>query len=261
MILIAENLTATNPAVAQALRERDPAPLQAVAERASAAGAAYLDFNLGAGRWGRGEAVAFALEVLSECWTGGLLADTADPSVMDQVACGWPGEVVLNGYSGDSGREAVLEVAADHGLDVVVLLMAKGIPPSVEERLALAVVLAGDCAARGVAVERLWFDPIVAPLGWIDGQAYNRNLVGILRELPGVFGTPVRTLLGLSNLTTAAAGAYRIPWLQQVFLALAAGAGLTHVLADVCDPGILRVVRALEVFQGDRLYAAGELAG
>ncbi|MDF1553287.1 MAG: dihydropteroate synthase [Deferrisomatales bacterium] len=261
MILIAENLTVANPAVARALRERDPVPLRVAAERAKAAGAAYLDLNLGAGREGRGEAVAFALEVLSGCWAGGLLADTADPTVMDQVARSWPGEVVLNGYSGDRGREAVLEVAVDRGLDVVVLLMARGIPPGTDERLALAAELAGNCEARGVAVERLWFDPMVAPLGWSDGQEYNRALVETLRGLPKVFGAPVQTVLGLSNLTTAAASVRRVPWLQQVFLALAAGAGLTHVLADVCDPGIVRVVRALEVFQGQRLYAAGEMEG
>jgi hypothetical protein len=261
MILIAENLTVTRPAVARALRDHDPGPLRAVAEQAGAAGAAYLDLNLGAGRGGRGESVAFALEVLSGCWDGGLLADTADPAVMDQVARGWPGEVVLNGYSGDGGREAVLEVAAQHGLDVVVLLMARGIPPGIDERLALAAQLAGDCQGRGVAVERLWFDPMVAPLGWSDGQAYNQALLGTLRELPGMFGAPVRSLLGLSNLTTAAAGSRRVPWLQQVFLALAAGAGLTHVLADVGDPGIVRAVRALEVFRGQRLYAPGELEG
>jgi len=259
MILIAENLTVTQPAIAEAVRARDPAPLRTVAAQAAAAGAAYLDVNLGAGPEGRGDAVTFVLETLSGCWSGGLLSDTTDPAVMEQVARTWPGEVVLNGYSGDQGREAVLEVAADLGLAVTVLLMARGIPPRADERLALAASLAGDCEARGVSLDRLWFDPVVAPLGWSDGQEYNRALVEVLRGLPELFGVPVQTLLGLSNLTTGAAGARRVPWLQQVFLALAAGAGLTHVLADVRDSGLLATLRALEVFAGARLYAAAEL--
>lgn len=258
MILIAENLTATNPDIAAAVRERDPRPLQLVAAAATKAGAAYLDLNLGPGRRGRGGDVEFTLQVLAECWGGGILADTVDPGVMDLVARSWPGKVVLNGYSGDKGRASALDVAAEHDLDVVVLMMSGGIPGSLDERLALAAQLAGECETRGLGLGHLLFDPIVAPLGWMDGQRYNQDLIKILQELQVLFGGPVRTLLGVSNLTTGSVGKRRVPWMQQVFLAMAAGAGLTHAMVDIRDDGLVRTARALEVFEGARVFAPAE---
>lgn len=259
MILVAENCTVTHPEVARAVREEDPGPLSLLAEQARDAGAAYLDVNLGAGHRGGPEAMAFVLGALAPGWRGGILVDTLRAPVMERACDLWRGPVVCNGYSGDPGRDEILEVAARRGTELVVLLMARGIPRGVEARLALAAELAGRCEARGVGVDRLWFDPVVAPLGWADGQEYDAELLEVLRRLPEVLGQPVKTILGLSNLTTGSAARGRVPWLQEVFLAAAAGAGLTHVMADVGNPGVLRTVRALDVLAGRRLFAPEEL--
>ncbi len=260
MIVVAENCTVTDPRLARAVRERDPEPLRHLGRLCRAAGAAYLDVNLGAGRHGGPEAMTFVLETLAEVWQGGVLVDTTRADVMAQAARVWSGPVVLNGYSGDPGREAVLEVAAATGADLVVLLMARGIPRSVDERLALAAELVGRCAEAGVAAPRLWLDPVVAPLGWIDGQGYDADLLEVLRQLPDLFGAAPKTVLGLSNLTTRSTGGAPLAWLQEVFLAAAAGAGLSHAMFDVRNPRLLRVARALAVLRGERLFAAQELA-
>ncbi|GAB4271667.1 MAG: hypothetical protein Kow0092_26470 [Deferrisomatales bacterium] len=260
MILIAENLTVTRPAVAEALARRDPTPLRRIAARAERAGARYLDVNLGAGRAGGPEAMEFVLDALEGVWPGGVLADTTNPETMEVAARRWRGPVVLNGYSGDAGRGAVLEVAVRHGLEVVVFLMAGGIPKGVDERLALAAELAGRCGEAGIGPERLWIDPVVVPLGWAEGQEYDAALLEVLRRLPELFGGPIRSLVGLSNLTTGAAAGGQVPWMQEVFLAAAAGAGLTHAMVDLNHRGVLRVARALEVFENRRIFAPGEFA-
>ncbi len=260
MILVAENLTVTDPAVARAVAERDPEPLVRLARLARVAGARYLDVNLGPGRRGGGAALEFVLGSLEGVWDRGLLLDSTDPAAMAVAARRWPGELVLNGYCGDPGREKVLEVAAEFGLEVVVFLMAGGVPRGADERLALAVDLAGRCAARGVGLGRLWIDPVVAPVGWDGGQEYGAALLEVLRRLPEVFGQPLRSIVGLSNLTTGAAGARRVPWLQEVYLAAAWGAGLTHAMVDVRNAQVLRVARALGALGGERVYAPEELA-
>ena len=257
MILIADNLTVTHPRIAQALDRRDPAPVEELVRRAQAAGARYLDVNLG--RRPPSEALGFVLDVLSGCWQGGLLIDCPDPAPMEFAAARWKGPLVLNGFSGDPGRQEVRDVAARHGLEVVVLCMAGGVPLGVDERLALAVELVGRCQERGIGLERLWIDPLVLPLGWDRGQAYSAGFFQVLRRLPEVFGRPVATLAGVSNLTTGTAGR-RVRWLEGVFVAAAAGAGLTHVLADVANPHVVQAVRALDAFENRRLYAPEEFA-
>jgi hypothetical protein len=166
LILVAENLTITDPAVAAAIAGRDPGPLAALADLAGRAGARYLDVNLGRGRHGAPEALDFVLGALEGRWKGGLLIDSTSPELMDYAAeraRGWPGGVVLNGYSADAGREGVLDVAARHGLPLVVFLMAGGIPKTVGDRLALAAHLVGRCEEKGIGLDRLWIDPVVAP--------------------------------------------------------------------------------------------------
>ncbi len=259
MILIAENLTVTRADVARAVERRDPGPIIAVAGAARASGARYIDVNLGRGRDREG-AHRFVLEVLSGCWEGGILLDTADPGLMASVAGSWTGPLVLNGFSGDPGREGVLEVAARHDLEVVVFLMASGVPRDVDDRLVLAAELLARCGQAGVPAERVWIDPVVVPLGWTDGQMYNRNLLEVLRRLPDLLGLDARSVIGLSNLTTGAATAGRVPWLEEVFLAAAAGAGLTHAMVDVTRGGVVRTARALDVLEARRLFAPGEFA-
>jgi 5-methyltetrahydrofolate corrinoid/iron sulfur protein methyltransferase len=214
--------------------------------------------NLGAGPRGGADALDFALGALAGHWDGGILVDTTNPGVMRRAgeAWGrWPGGLLLNGFSGDRGREAAPAIAARHGLGLVVLLMAAGIPRGADERLALAAHLVGLCQDAGLGLDRLWIDPVVAPLGWSDGQDLDAGLLEVLRRLPQVFGEPVQTLAGLSNLTTGAAPGRRLPWMEEVFLALAAGAGLTHALVNVTNPRLVRVARAVEALEGRSLYA------
>ncbi len=246
--------------MAGALERRDPEPLRAIAALAKEAGVRYLDVNLGSGRLGNVGSLRFVLEELRGCWNGGLLIDTPRASVMEAAVENWDGFLVLNGYSGDPDRAPVLDVARASGADLVVFLMAGGIPKRCDERLALAAELFGRCAEAGIALDRLWIDPVVAPLGWMEGQEYDVALIEILRRLPEVFGEPVKTVVGLSNLTTGASGAKRVPWLQEVFLSMAAGAGLTHAMVDVRNRRLLQVARALEALAGERLFAPDEFA-
>ena len=256
MVIIAENLTVTHAGVARALAEGDPGPLRALARAAGEAGASWLDLNLGrsAGR----EEVRFVLDAIAGVWSGGVLVDATRPEPMAWAAEAWSGPLALNGYSADPGREGILDLAAQLGVDLVVFCMASGVPREADERLALAAELVGRCEAAGVPLERIWIDPVLVPLGWQEGQAYNAALIEVLRRLPEVFGAPVNTVVGLSNLTTGAAGGRGTGWLQGVFLAAAAGAGLTHVMLDATRPDLVRTVAALEVLQNRRLYAPEE---
>jgi cobalamin-dependent methionine synthase I len=262
VILIAENLTVADPAVARAVAERDPGPLVALVELARRAGARFLDVNLGAGGRGRGENLRFVLDVVASAWDGGILVDTPDPGVMAEALTLWQGrgEVVLNGFSGDPEREQVLEVAAGAGASVVVFLLAGGLRKSVDERLALAAELVERCLRHGIGLERLWIDPVVAPLGWTEGQEFDAALLEVVRQLPAVLGDTVGSIVGLSNLTTASTGGRPNRWIQEVFLALAAGAGLTHAMVDVRNRGLVRVARAIEALEGRRVYAEADFA-
>lgn len=259
MKLVAENITITHRTIKEALAARDPEPLRAVARLASVCGAA-LDINLGPARRGIEEDLDFALDALKGHHRGGLWLDGSDASLMARAAERWPGPLTLNGYSGNPGREGIVSLAAERGFDLVVFLMTdKGIPPTLDGRLELAAALVGRAQASGVPLERIVIDPVVAPLGWTQGQELNARLLETLRELPRLFGAPVSSVIGLSNLLTRSTGGARPPeWLEDAFLAAASGAGLTHAMVDITRPRLPQLATALTAFAGETPFAPGE---
>lgn len=261
MKLIAENLTVTSARVRHAIEVGDPGPLRDIAARAGRCGAAALDVNLGPRSGKINSSLDFVLEALTGCWSGPLWIDGSDAELMTRAAGRWPHGVVLNGYSGNAGREAILTVAAEKDLDLVVLLMTdSGIPQMAEERLALAAELVGRANNAGVPTERIIIDPIVAPMGWMNGQALNAELLKVLKHLPNVFGEEVNTVLGLSNLLTTSAVIRPPAWLDEAFLAYAAGAGLTHAMVDMGNTRLAQLAAALNAFDGQIPFAAAEFA-
>lgn len=258
LTLVAENITVTDPAIQRAVTLNDPLPLIEIARLAKSSGVTALDINLGPAK-NRIAALEFALNALTGHWDGELWIDGADMSVMETAASLRPGGLVLNGYAGGTNREGILRLAAKLGLDLVVFLMTdKGMPKTVEERLALAAELVGRAGEAGIPPEKLIIDPVLAPMGWMDGQELNSQLKTLIGSLKELFGDGIRTVVGLSNLVTRSTGTNGANGMDEIFLAYAVGTGLTHAMINIKNKRILRTAAALNVFEGNRPYAPGE---
>lgn len=261
MKLVAENVTITSRVVREAIDARNPAPIREIAALARKAGAIAIDVNLGPKSKSIDLALDFILETLEGAWKGGIWIDGSDAALMERAARLWSGPLALNGFSGNRGREGIAELAAAAGCDLVVFLMTdSGIPRETDERLALAAELVGRSNALGVATDRIIVDPVLAPAGWMDGQALNAGLLETLRKLPELFGPGIRSVVGLSNLLTTSAVVKPPAWLAETFLGLAAGAGLTHAMVDVANPRFSEVSRALSAFGGEIPFAPADYA-
>ncbi|WP_300458157.1 hypothetical protein [Desulfobacula sp.] len=59
-------------------------------------------------------------------------------------------------------------------------------------------------AGLEVADNRIIIDPVVPPLVWADGIVQARAVLNVIRMLPDLLGFNVRTIAGISNLTTGA---------------------------------------------------------
>jgi len=66
----------------------------------------------------------------------------------------------------------------------------------------------------------------------------------VIRTLPDLLGFPVRTITGLSNLTTGAPDPDTRRRYQAAFLPMLVGAGVSMVLLNVLDPALMRVARS-----------------
>jgi hypothetical protein len=96
------------------------------------------------------------------------------------------------------------------------------------------------------------------PLALPGGEAHAWAVISVLRTTtPQLFDPAPLTMLALSKLTTATAGA-RAGFAAAPFLAVAWCAGLRGAMMDVFDPGLMAASRLCGVFAGKRFFAPGE---
>lgn len=250
MILAADNLSGAHPRVARALRELDPRPLQELARQCVAAGARFLDLNPGYLSRREEDRLAFMVEAVQEVTEAGLLLDSPNPRVLARglAVCRQP--PILNAVTLEPEKvEQILPLAREHGTQVVLLLLDEKShpPPSLEGKLALALELRERAAAAGLSDSRLLFDPVLPNLRWPEAGRHLAGTVQTIRLLASgaLFGNPVRTLAGLSNLRSGLRHLYPLH-LEQWVLALLAGAGLSMVLANALEPALQEELRFLQ---------------
>lgn len=259
MIIAADNLSAGRPSVRRAMQERDAEAIGRLCQRAVAAGALWLDVNPGyLPPVQRAEVWRFLLETAEAACDLKLMLDApqAESLALALKFCSRP--PVLNMATAQEGRLIpVLELAAAHGLELVAATMTQVVPTSSEERLSLAALIVQEAARRGIEASRLYLDPMVLPLALQGGEAQAAAVLATLRALPFLFDPAPRTLLAISNLTTATA-ASRAEFAGPPFLAAAFGAGLEVAMLDVGQPALLSTARLCQVLAGQRLFAPAE---
>jgi 5-methyltetrahydrofolate corrinoid/iron sulfur protein methyltransferase len=141
----------------------------------------------------------------------------------------------------------------EHQTRLVLLLLDEKShpPPSLEGKVALAVELRERALAAGLTDEQLIFDPVLPNLRWPDAWDQTGADFKTVRYLASgsLFGVPVSTMVGLSNLRSGLRNLYPVQ-LEITVLALLAGAGLTYVLADVLNPALKEQVQLLAQIMG-----------
>jgi 5-methyltetrahydrofolate corrinoid/iron sulfur protein methyltransferase len=236
VLLVADNLQITDPAIAAALAARDPRPVCELVQRCAAAGAQAIDVNSGPLTHDPQAQMTFLVEAVRSATDLPLLIDTANPEAMEAgLRAAGPG-TIINGFSLEPAKLArILPLARAYDADIIGFLLTprSQVPRDGAERLGLAVDLLQSCQAAGIAPQRLIIDPVVVPLAWQDGNRQAREMLTILRQLPEVLGFPVRTIAGLSNLTTGRGYRRRRLLLEQTYLPMLAAAGLDMVLMNV----------------------------
>ncbi len=240
MLVAADNLHAVNPSVAQSLKELDPQPLQAIARRCQLAGAQLLDLNAGYLSKRHEDRMAFMVEAVQEVSDLPLILDSPSPSVLRKGLPACRMRPILNALTLEKQKlEEILPLAVEYDTNLVLLLLddRSFSPPTLDEKIALATELRGHCRSAGLADHHLIFDPFLPNLRWQDGFRQVQAVIETVRWLAdgSVFGAPVGTIVGLSNLRSGLRRQY--PWqVEATCLTMLACAGLKYVLADVLQP-------------------------
>jgi 5-methyltetrahydrofolate corrinoid/iron sulfur protein methyltransferase len=250
MIVAADNLHALNPVVADALKRLDPQPLQEIVRRCEKSGANLIDLNPGYLPPRHEDRMVFMVEAVQEFTTKRLILDSPNPRVLAKGLAVCRDLPIINALTLEEKKlKEILPLAVEYRTDLVVLLLDNHsvTPASMDEKLALAVILHQQVVAAGLAEEHLIFDPVLPNLAWHDAFYRVKEVLRTIRMLDEgtVFARPVPTMVGLSNLRSGQKRNYPRK-LEEICLAMLAGAGLQYVLLDVLQPDLISVTQMIK---------------
>jgi 5-methyltetrahydrofolate--homocysteine methyltransferase len=258
MLLMGESINGTRKQVAEAIQNRDAAFIENLAREQVDAGAHVLDVNGGVAGGNEVEDLRWLIDVVRGVTDMQLMVDSASPAALAAgvEACVANGGKVpfINSISGEQSRiDVVLPLIEKHKCPVIGLCLSdEGIPPTAEDRFAVAKRLFELCTGAGLPAEDLWVDPLVLAVSADQAAAgVTMQTLKLVKER-----LPVRTTGGLSNVSF---GLPNRPLLNRTFVAMCAGIGIDGAVLDVRNKEMMAAVRAMEALRGEDNYCGNYL--
>jgi len=251
MLVIGENINASNRSVAQAIASRDTEFIENLARAQVAAGVDFIDVNAGAGYNSQRNAVAaieWLVNTVQAVTDKPLAIDSNEAAVIEAALRKYRGEkLIINSVTAEPVRlTSIGSLAAERRAWLVALAMGVGgIPNTVEQRLDACELIMTHLTRLGMEAEQILFDPLVLPIAVDSSQGLVtlKTIEQIKSRYPAA-----KTVMGLSNIS------YGIPErkvVNRAFLLMAAYAGLDAVILDPLDAKAISLVRVADMLTGN----------
>ena len=210
-----------------------------------AAGATLLDVNVGT----PGIDEAAAMERAIFCVTGAvqvpLVLDSSSPEALERGLKAADGKVLINSVSGEEKSLArILPLVKKYGAAVIGLTLdASGIPPTGEERLAVAKRIRDAVLRAGIEPRNLVIDALTLTVSAEQKRALESlRAIGMVKERFGL-----NTVLGVSNISF---GLPARPLISSAFFTMAIGAGLDAAIINPKEEPMMAAFRSAMVLLG-----------
>jgi|GEM_PF-3359952 len=223
-------------------------------------GAKYIDVNLGHLKKNKEKTVSFFIRSIEKYTNLDILIDSTDSEVIEIAINTASKKPIINGFSLEEKKVSqILPLAGRYGCHIIGLVMKDGyIPKELEEKLYLAEKMINEAEKLNIDRSKIILDPIVAPLGWGDGVTHNKSNLEFIKLVPQVFGEEVKTICGLSNLTTTAAKGESKGSLQSFYLSMLYGAGIDMIMVDVFNDKVLNTIKFIQTLDEKRVFSFGD---
>ena len=251
-VTIGERIHCISPAIRKAMDERDPAPILKRAAEQIAAGATYLDVNIGPAEKDGPERMMWAVKLLQENFNNVPLAlDTANKRAIEagiKVYNRTNGKPIVN--SADAGsRISYIDLAAANDAICIALCSADGIAKDNEERMKHCHNMLERGMSLGMDATDLWFDPLFLVVkGMQDKQ------MEVLQAIKMFSDEGLKSTGGLSNNSNGAPKNVR-PIMDSALVAMAMMQGLTSAIVNPNDLRLMETIKSCDIFKNHVLYS------
>lgn len=251
MKFAADNLHGLNPDIAEALKKLDPEPIRKLVKRFESAGADFIDINPGHLSRKNEDRMAFLVETVQSTTNLRLILDSSDPRLLEIGLGVAKDKPILSALSMEPTKlQGILPLAKSSNSELVILLMdAKSFtPPTVDEKISLALELRSICLDYGIDSDRLIFDPVLPNITWPDAMFRIGEAIKTVRLLSSgaVFQEHARTMCGVSNIRSGVKKLFPEN-LEVLAIAGLAGAGIEILLANALNKNIADQVATLKM--------------
>ena len=250
--IIGERIHCIAPSIRKAMDERDPGPILERAAQQIAAGATYLDVNIGPAEKDGPERMMWAVKLLQENFNNVPLAlDTANKRAIEagiKVYNRANGKPIVN--SADAGsRISYIDLAAANDAICIALCSADGIAKDNEERMKHCHNMLERGLALGMTSDDLWFDPLFLVVkGMQDKQ------MEVLQAIKLFADEGLKSTGGLSNNSNGAPKHVR-PVMDSALIAMCMMQGLTSAIVNPNDKRLMETIKSCDIFRNNVLYS------
>ena len=251
-VTIGERIHCIAPSIRKAMDERDPKPILERAAQQIAAGATYLDVNIGPAEKDGPERMMWAVKLLQENFNNVPLAlDTANMKAIEagiKVYNRSNGKPIVN--SADAGsRIGYIDLAAANDAICIALCSADGIAKDNEERMMHCDNMLERGLSLGMSSDDLWFDPLFLVVkGMQDKQ------MEVLEAIKMFADKGLKSTGGLSNNSNGAPKEVR-PIMDATLVAMCMMQGLTSAIVNPNDRRLMETIKSCDIFKNHVLYS------
>lgn len=205
MFVVADNINPMNASVVDAMTRRDSAPVAAIARQCGSGGADFIDINPGRLSPRKREQISFLIETVQDSCDCGLILDSPDIDTIKAGLISCHTTPIISAVTIEPVKlQSFVSAALEYNAKLVALLTGdNGMPPSTtEEKIEIALRIYDYALSEGLDISRLIFDPVIPHASWPDLEKHVSSCVDTIRLLSdgSIFGVPVHTMAGLSNL-------------------------------------------------------------
>ena len=251
MLIIGENINATNKNIAEAIINRNKEVLQNLAIAQEKSGADFIDVNAGTGHATlekQIEDMEWLVDTVHAATQKPLSIDSDVPEVIEAgLRKNQGGIVIINSVNAESDRlNPIGALAAEYKASVIALAMGSaGIPDNYEERLDACDMIINHLTKSGTKPEQIYFDPLVLPVSVNS----NQSLVTLetIKQIKSRYPA-AKTAMGLSNVSF---GLPNRKLINRGFLLMAAYAGLDAAILDPLDTKAMSLVKVADMLLGN----------
>lgn len=262
MKIVADNIQIIRKDIENAVNSFCEEPIVTWVKTCERLGADMIDINTGPLTRNPGEKMRFIVETVQNTTRLPLMLDTANPAAMEEGLKVCRQTPYLNGFSLEPHKlENLLPLAVQYRTPIVGYLLNpdSSVPINASERLDRAITLYDESIKRGLLPDQLIIDPVLVPLLWADGSSQAMDVLEVIRTLPDLLGFPVKTIIGLSNLTTGAKHRLKKQIMERAYAAMLCASGIDMVLLNIQNQDTMDTLSAASMLKESAIFTWEQL--